>query len=465
MSISSLGVGSNVLTQDVIDQLKNADKAKFVQPLTTKISAEKSKSGKLDIVNALMDNLSESTGNVADAGLFNTRSATVSGSAVEVTAHGGSDIQNFDINVKELATKEIEQSGSFDTADSSIASGDGQLKLSVGSKDFLFDYTSDTSLTDLKDQINKDAKGTVQASIVEVAKDDFRLFLTSTDTGTDHDISITDVKGKGEHLDDQLKADTDDTDGYTNVQAAQDASFTYNGLDITRKSNSVTNLLAGVTITLKEKTGDNPVTHVNVTQDVKGIEEKLDSFVTKHNAAIRQLNTMTKSSKSAKDRGVFSNDATIKGMKNSVLTMTNATSGGVDRLENYGFTTHRDGTISLDHSSFEKKLKANPKNVAAFFVGGDFSKDGTTHKVSGVFNDMKSKVDGYTKSDATLDQLKTSYKTDLKSLEDQQKKATARLTAKYAIMKKRFAAYDAMISKFNSSSDFLTQLINQTTNG
>lgn len=464
MGISSLGVGSNVLTQDVIDQLKNADKAQFVQPLTTKISAEKSKSGKLDIVNALMDNLSESTGNVADAGLFNTRSATVSGSGVEVTAHGGSDIQDFDINVKELATKEIEQSGSFDTADSSIASGDGQLKLSVGSKDFLFDYTSDTSLTDLKDQINKDAKGTVQASIVEVAKDDFRLFLTSTDTGTDHDISITDVAGKGEHLKDQLKADTDSTDGYTNVQAAKDASFTYNGLDITRKSNSVTNLLAGVTITLKEKTGDNPVTHVSVKQDVVGIEDKLDSFVSKFNSAIRQLNTMTKSSKDAKERGVFSNETTIKGMNNTVKTMLDTVGGGAGRLEDYGFSSNRDGTISIDHSKFETKLKENPENVAAFFVGGDFSKDGSTQKLSGAFNDMKTKLDGYTKYDATLDQLKTSYKTNISSLEDRQKIATDRLTAKYDIMKKRFAAYDSMISKINSASDIFTQLANQQTN-
>ncbi len=465
MGISSLGAGSNVLTQDVIDQLKKADEAQFVQPLTSKVSAEKSKSGKLDIVNALMDNLSESTGNVADVGLFNTRSATVTGSAVEVVANGGSDIQDFNITVNHLATKEIEQSGSFATADTSIATGDGQLKLSVGSKDFLVDYTSATSLTDLRNQINKDAKGTLQASIVEVAKDDFRLFLTAANTGTGQNVSITDVAGKGENLKDQLKADTDTTDGYTNVQTAQDASFTYNNLAITRTSNTVSDLLAGVTITLKEGTDANPSTSsVSVTQDVTGIEDKLDSFVSKFNSAIRELDTMTKASKDAKVRGIFSNDGTIKGMKNTVRTMLGTAGEGVGRLEDYGFASNRDGTISIDKSIFETKLKENPENVAAFFVGGDFTSNGSTKTLSGAFTEMKSKVDSYTNYNATLDQLKTSYTTQITSLEDRQQAATDRLTAKYAIMKKRFAAYDVMINKINSASDIFTQLANQNNN-
>jgi len=447
MGISSLGVGSNVLTQDVIDQLKAADESQYVKPLTTKISNEKSKSGQLDIVNALMDNLSESTGNIADFGLFNTRTADVTGSAVTVTANDGSDIQDFSITVNHLATKEIEQSGSFATADSAIATGDGQLKLSVGSQDFTIDYTSDMTLTKLKDQINKDAVGTVTASIVEVAKDDFRLFLTAANTGTGQDISITDVAGKGENLKEQLQADTDTTDGYTNVQTAQDASFKYNGLDITRSSNTVSDLLSGVTITLKEGTDANPST----------------CFVEKFNSAITQLSTMTKSSKDAKERGIFSSDSTIKTMKSTVVNMLATVGEGAGRLGDYGFSSNRDGTISLDHSKFEEKLKENPDNVQAFFSGGEFTANGTTKTLTGAFDEMKSTLDRYTKYNATLDQLKTSYTTRISSLEDQKQLAIDRLTAKYNIMAKRFAAYDAIISKINSASSMFVQLANAQT--
>ena len=457
MGISSLGVGSNVLTQDLIDKLKAADESQFVRPLTTRISSEKSKSGQLDIVNALMDNLSESTGNVADFGLFNKRSTEVTGSAVEVTANEGSDIQDFTITVNHLATKEIEQSGTFSTEDAGVATGDGQLKLSVGSEDFTIDYTSDMKLTKLKEEINKAAAGMAQASIVQIGDGDFRLFVTAVNTGTGQDISIEDLgDGAGNKT-----LDTALTTGMSNVQTADDASFKYNGLDITRKSNVVDDLLSGVTITLKEGTDASPSTSsVNVKQDVKEIEDKLDSFVEKFNSAITQLNAMTKSSQDIKERGVFSSDNTIKGMKNTVMTMVSTVGEGVGRLEDYGFSSNKDGTISLDHSKFEEKLKENPDNVEAFFSGGDFTVDGSTKTLTGAFDEMKSTLDRYTKYNATLDQLKTSYTTRISSLEDQKQLATDRLTAKYKIMEKRFAAYDAMISKINSASTVFVQLAN-----
>ncbi len=459
MGISSLGVGSNVLTQDVIDQLKAADEAQYVTPITNNISAEKSKSGKLDIVNALMDNLSESTGNVADSAIFEARTTTATGSAVAVTADAGSDIQDFRITVNNLATKEIEQSGSFSSATSTIASADGSMKLSVGSKDFTFNYNATTTLSDLKDQINKDAGSTVQASIVQVGSDDFRLFLTAADTGTGNDISITD---NDSGLDDQLKADTDNTDGYTNVQSAVDASFNYNGLDITRKSNTVSDLLSGVTIELQEAgTSD-----VSVQQDVGSIEDKLDSFVSKYNSAIIQLNTDTKSSQDENERGVFSNDSTIKTMKRTTINMVGSAGdsfGG--NLAEYGFTSNRDGTISLDHSLFEEKIQENPDNVEAFFSGGTFTNsDGTTKSIDGAFDQMGDTLSGYTRYSGSLDQLKTSYTARLSSLEDQQQKATDRLTAKYDTMAKRWASYDAIINQLNSSSDLFTQLSNQDNN-
>ena len=456
MGISSLGVGSNVLTQDVIDQLKAADKSQYVKPITTKISAEKSKAGQLNIINALMHNLTESTGNVSQYGLFDTRSATATGSAVSVTANSGSEIQNFSIDVNTIATKEIEQSGSFSSATSTIASGDGSMKLSVGSKDFNFDYNASTTLTQLKDQINKDAGDTVQASIVQVGSDDFRLFLTATNTGTDHDISI---KDNDSDLDNQLLEKTDDnSDGYTNVQSATDATFKYDGVDVTRKNNSISDLLSGVTIQIKEPgTSD-----VSIKQDVKGIEDKLDSFVKKFNSAVNQITTMTKSSKDVKERGTFSDDMTIKNMKRTIMNMVGSAGDSVGgRLGDYGFSSNKDGTISLDHSKFEGKLKENPDNVKAFFSGGTFTKaDGSTKSIDGAFDQMENTLNRYTSYSGSLNQLKTSYATRLSSLEKEQQQATDRLTAKYNIMAKRFAAYDLMISKINSASSIFTQLAN-----
>ncbi len=456
MGLASLGVGSGILTQGIIDKLKAADKAQDVQPITNEISAEKNKEGKLNIVNALMQNLTESTGNVSQYGLFDTRSTTATGSAVSVTANAGTKIQNFSIDVNTIATKEIEQSGSFSSATSTIASGDGSMKISVGSKDFNFKYNSSMTLTDLKNNINKDAGDTVQASIVKVGSGDFRLFLTAAHTGTDHDISI---KDNDSDLDDQLLKKTDDNkNGYTNAQSATDATFKYDGVDITRKNNTVSDLLSGVTLQIKEP----GKSQVSIKQDVKGIEGKLDSFVTKYNSAITQLDKMTKSSKNVKERGIFSNDSTIKEMKRAMLNMIGTAGSNVGgRLGDYGFSSNKNGTISLDHSKFEEKLKENPDNVKAVFSGGTFTRaNGSTKKIEGAFDQMENTLKRYTSYSGSLNELKTSYATRLSSLEQDQQQATNRLTIKYNIMAKKFAAYDLMISKIKSASTIFTQLAN-----
>lgn len=472
MGISSLGVGSNVLTQDVIDQLKAADKSQFVAPLTSKISTEKSKSGQLDIVNALMDNVSESIGNIAEFGLFNSRTATASGSAVEVSANDGSDIQDFTIDVNNLATKEITESASYASETDKIATDTGSMKLSIGSKDYTIDYDASMTLSDLKDAINKEAGSDVKASIVQVSSNDYRLFLNAVNTGdlnsdnnadgsdADADIVITDTSGKLSDDNGATAGGTNLTDNMTVTQSGVDASFTFNGQTITRQSNSVSDLLSGVTITLKESGSSD----VSIKQDVETIEAKLNSFVEKFNSVITELSKMTKSSKDEKERGVFSNDSTIKGMKRMLENMIYTVGEGTDKLGDYGFSINRDGTMKFEKSDFESKLRENPDNVQAFFSGGTYTKsDGSSVELTGAFDELQSKVDLYSKYNASLDQLKNSYTTRISSLEDQKTLATQRLDAKYAIMAKRFSAYDAMINKINNASSMFVQLANAQT--
>jgi len=455
MGISSLGAGSSILTQDVIDQLKAADEAKFVAPIDSKLKLQKDKIAAYDVLDAYVDNVYESLKSLTEYGVFESRTASSSNEdAVSVTAKESSDVQDFTLEVEALATKEIEQSGTFDTRDAKIASGTGKLELAVGSEKFVFDYDADTSLEDLKDMINKEAGDSVNATIVQVSSGDFRLLLSAANTGENQEISITDVEGEGEKLDTAL------TNDMTNVQDAVDASFKFNGVSITRSSNEVDDLLAGVTLTLKEAEVGK-IINVSVKQNTEHIEERITNFIDKYNSAINQLNTDTKSSQEASERGVFSSDSTIKGMKSSLMNMLSVVGGGAGKLEDFGIELDDDGRLSLDSDKFEEKLTADPISVQAFFVGGTFSKeDGSSVELDGAFAELEDEVAKFSKYGNILDDYKTSIDTRVDSLEKQRERAVDRLTTSYDIMAKRFAAYDLMISKFNTASDMFTQMIN-----
>ena len=475
MGISSLGVGSSILTQDVIDQLRAADEAKFVKPTDTKISAENSKAAAFDVLNAHMDNVYESLKSLTEYGVFEARTASVSNdSIVEITAADSSDVQDFSIDVKELATKEIVQSGSFKSKDAKVAHGSGVMELSVGDSSFKINYDKNTTLDDLKELVNKTAGDSVNATIVQVNDKDYRLLFSAVDTGAGHDISIKDTASRDDSNDNIIDEIVDNIFGHkkgklnkalikdmSNVQEANDATFTFNGLDITRSSNSVDDLLSGVTFTLK----DTGKIDGSVKQDRENIEGKITNFIDKYNSAIYQLATDTKSSQDVDERGAFSNDSTIKNMKRSLENIISTVGEGAGRLQDYGITTDEDGRLSLDTEVLDKELDKDPTSVQSFFVGGTFTKDdGSSVELKGVFSEVENEVSRYSKYNTVLDQFKDSIDLRLTSLNEQKEKAIARLDSTYAIMSKRFAAYDAVISKFSTASDMFTQMISAEVN-
>lgn len=448
MGISSLGVGSSILTQDVLDQLRKADEAKFVTPVELELANEGDKEDALKLIDASMTNLIDSIDAMKSQALFDERATTITGTSVAVTAAAGSDIQDFTLNVTTLATKQVEQSGSFAASTDSVAAVDGQINLNIDGQNFTIDYVAGTTLSELKDLINGVAGDKVDATVVQIGATDFRLFISSADTGTTQNITITDNTGT---LDARL------TTGLTAIQTGVDANFTFNGQPITRTSNNITDLVAGLSITLKEV----GTSSVSVAQNRDNIIAKIDNFVEKYNSAITELNKMTKASTDSDERGIFSGESTIKNMKRALQDMMATIGGGVGSITDYGFDIDKEGVMSINKTTFNTKMDQDPVNVEAFLAGGTFTNaDLSTTVVTGAFNEIALIVERYTAYDATLDQFKDSITEKISALEDRKLNAVERLDARYEILKKQFAAYDLMISKFNSASSMFTEMAN-----
>ena len=453
MGISSLGVGSGILTQDVLDQLREADEAQRVRPITLNLAFENDKVDSLKVIDATMTNFRDSINELKGATLFDGRKTTVTGTSVEVSATANSDIQDFTLNVTQLATKQIEQSGAYTASTDLVASGmvgTGTMTLNVGAgTPVTISYDGTTTLKDLKDLINTNAGDQVDATILQISPTESRLVISAVGTGASNDISFTD---------NSAGLDTKLTTGLSAIQTGVDNQFTFNGQAITRSSNEITDLVSGYTINIKELGSS----EVSVAQDREAITTKIDSFVEKYNAIITELGKQTLPSTDSDVRGIFSGDSSIKNMKRAIEDMISASAAGGVSMEDYGFAVDRDGKMSIDKDIFNTKLDENPTNVEAFFTGGDFTKaDSSVVTLSGAFVGFYDIANGYTKTSGGLDQVKSSLDEGITALEERKTSATERLDSKYAIMKKQYAAYNSLINKFNSSSDIFTQLANQ----
>ncbi|NOR58944.1 MAG: flagellar filament capping protein FliD, partial [Sulfurimonas sp.] len=432
----------------ILDQLREADDAQYVTPLDLSLADKDDQKNALKTIDASMTNLVDSINALKDTSLFSERSTSVTGTSVDVTAAINSDEQSFTLDVVNLATKQIEQSASFGSNTDTIATAAGSMNLNIDGLDFTIDYTNTTTLDDLKNSINDIAGDKVDATVVQIASGQYSLFISSVDTGTTQNITMTDNDLATPTLDAKL------TTGMTAIQTGIDANFKFNGQDVTRTSNNVTDLIVGLDITLKEV----GVTEVSIKQDNENILEKIDSFVAKFNETITELNSMTKSSLDNESRGIFSSDSTVRGMQDSIVSMiTNTTSGSIF---DFGFDLDKDGKLSVDKTVLGEALENNNSNVKAFFAGGTYTNaDSSTVELEGAFVEFSAQVEVYTKYNAILDQMKTSITDSVSSLEEQKTDMIERLDSKYDTMQKRFIAYDIMMSRLNSASSMFAQMI------
>lgn len=459
-TINSLGIGSNVLTADVIEKLRTNDESNLLTPIDKKIESTNLKLTSFKLLDSLMDTFQSSVSKLSMDSLFLARSVGGTTDAVAVTAEAGSDVQSFSLTNISMAQAEVEHSANIfsskttaiTTTPGSGAIGSGTFTLAVDGQSFNIDYTSTTSLSALATSINDTAGDKVTASILKVGSDKYELVIKSNTVGANQAISFSDsLSTGGVPNSNSLMSAL----GMTNIQAARDATFKYNGISITRSTNEITDLLNGVTISLKKNQEVGDSANIAITQNKTEISTEMSLFVQNYNSLATNLSDMTAYDKEAGKVGVFNGENFIKSITreiNDIITSVNQ--NGVSLMD-YGISIDKEGVMSLNSSTFETKMSEDPLSLETFF-SGDSQKEG-------IFDALYTKTKSYTGYQKQLDNFSNNLNSTLKKFTEDRAKMVERLDARYEIMSKRFIAYDAMISKLNTQFTTLQQQIDMAT--
>lgn len=455
-TINSLGIGSGILTADVIDQLRAADEEILIKPLEDKINENTQKVESLKLLNDAMTEFEDSVTTLNSVTLYQGRSVESSGTAATATAAAGTDVQSFSVDVTTLARGDIFESGAFSAKTQSASTAAGTYTINVGTNTFNIDYEAGISLEDLKFAINDTAGDTVTASILQVGESDFRLILTSKIDGAGNDISISDTGGIETAL--QNYDATTNPDGIQEIQNATDASFDYNGITITRSTNTIDDLIVGVTLTLAEEGSSSKI---SISQDQEAITEAFTTMAEKYNALVTQADAMTKRDPETNEVGIFNGNRDITSIAsniNNILTEIDYTG---DSLINLGIDIDRKGVMSFDSSKLTAALNSDPNHVEFLLAGGsEVDTYGNTQSFDGIFAMLEDKVDSYTSfSNGQLKRLDDGLDKNLERLKDDVTKNNALITSRYDTMAQRFVAYDAIISRINNQFNVLDQQI------
>jgi flagellar hook-associated protein 2 len=231
------------------------------------------------------------------------------------------------------------------------------------------------SLQDIANAVNAAADAGIKATVVRVsggATPTYRLQFTGTTTGTDGAFEV--YKGDSETVQAAIDAGTQASlrlDG-TSVQTATDAQITlWKGSSAeqvyTQSSNTFTDLLTGVDVTIAEETTD-PVT-VTVGHDSDALATLVSNLVSSMGVVLSEIasrtatTTTTESDGSIKvTGGLLSGDSVVR---NAQESLTSALLSPVDGLSpsTIGITYNSDGTFSFDEATFLTALADDPAGV------------------------------------------------------------------------------------------------------
>lgn len=161
-------------------------------------------------------------------------------------------------------------------------------------------------------------------------------------------------------------------DGATNIaakalQEAQDAKFKYNGVDMIRSKNDVTDIITGATFKLNKVTTSD--VNLSITQDTASIPTLADTFVSAFNSLKTKVSDLTKYDSKTKTAGSLQGISDITSIYTKLSSLITKQNSDGESLVDYGFALDKSGTLSLNKTTLNAKLAADPAALEKMFRG------------------------------------------------------------------------------------------------
>ncbi|MDR5876201.1 flagellar filament capping protein FliD [Halomonas sp. CUBES01] len=435
-SISSLGIGSGLDLNGLLDQLESAEREKLA-PIERQAEAEQTKISAYGQLESDLSTFQDAASALSDGSLFESLSTNTSGEAVSASADETAMPGSYNITVDTLATRGTLASDGV--AEGTLTTADQNMTFTFGdSSETTVAIAADSSLEDIRDAINADENAGVNATIINDGTQD-RLAVSSRESGADASISNFTFDG-----DAPFAADTDNT-----LQAGTDAALNVNGIDITSPTNQVEGAIQGVTLNLQsEGTGT-----VAVEQDTRAVREAVTSFVDSYNALKETTSELTNFDPETGEAGPLNGDSAVRTAESSLRSVLSggvASGGdGISMLSQVGISLEVDGTLSLDEDKLSDVVANDQQALADFFVG--------TENNPGMASQVDTRVEQLLGSSGAVQGAITSSENIVDSLGDRYTRMEQDIGRTIERYRTQFGQLDGMIAEMNQTSSYLTQ--------
>lgn len=470
-TISSPGVGSGLDVNSIVTQLVAIERA----PISQLQKEASSLQTKLSAFGKLQSNLSA----LRDASSALTRSSTWSqttgtssdASAVSVTTDAKNLPGSFAVQVTQLASTQSNVSKVY--ASTSDLVGEGTLRIELGTWGAGNSFTAkpDTTaidisvgppaktLAEVRDMVNA-ANAGITASVLSDASG-ARLVFNSSASGAANGfrISVTDTDGNNVDASGLSALAYNPAVGVVTMAqalAAANAAALVNGVPVSSPTNTLTNLVEGMTLTLNRTTTS--AVQVTTAADKDSIKKKVEDFVTAYNNLNTELASQTKFDAANKTAGALQGDSAAVGLRallRNTLRSESAASAVFTRLSDIGFDVQRDGSIKLDDKKLQNGL-ANLAEMKKLFA----TSDTLVAANNGIATLMRTQADQALGIDGSLSSRSDGLRSRISRNEKRQAEMEVRVQQTEARLRAQYTALDKQMGELSGLSNYVTQQMN-----
>lgn len=464
--ISSAGLGSGLDVSTIIKAMVNAES----QPLTDLQSTASRMQTKLSALGSVKSYLAafrDAAALLSQPASWNpTAVNSTNSAAVSASTGSGAAVGSYSVEVSRLAAAQTLASSKVFGAAEAVGAGSLRIeKTAAGGSAAAVDIavSATDTLASVRDKINHSDSGVT--AHIQTDSSGSRLVVQANDSGAANAfrISVTDSDGDAEDADglSALGYDPAAAGGspMTRQQAAVDAAARVNGVDVTSASNTLTNVLDGVTLTLGAVTAANTPVSVTVSRDTEAIRTQVTGMVSAYNALQTYLANQTKYDPATKTAATLQGDGTTNTIRSQLRAMMGGSSGGSStftRFSDIGFNVQKDGTIVVDKAKLASGL-SNSTEMRKLFANSDTTVDGN----NGLATQLRKMTDSMLGTDGLLTSRTTGIQSSISSNGKRQADMQTRIDKYEARVRAQYTALDAKMSSLNSLSTYVTQQITQ----
>lgn len=450
MAIGTIGTGLDIPT--LVAQLVAKEREPQENQINSAGTAASAKLSALATLTSGMTNLQTTLASLiknADKPSFKTSTITDSNFTASIDTSDGAasaSAGTHQVEVKSLAQGQKLSSGAYGK---DAVVGDGTLTVAYGDKTFDVVVNEDSKLTDIAAAINKAAGGKGVTASVITADDGQHLVLSAVDTGLAGAVKITASGGNGGLS--GLTYDGTAGSGMTQTVEPKDAVVVVDGFTRTSSSNTISDIVPGVNLTLtKAGTEAGKTQTLTITRDNTSLKTDMAAFVAAYNSMNTALKSTSAYNATSKTAAALTGDAMVRGLQQQLRSQF---SSNINGLKDMGITMAADGSLTLDSGKMETAIGKDPDAVAKLF-----GKDGAIAKPMDTL--IKSNLD---KETGTLTQRTNSLNKQIKDLESRLDALDARMEKVSDRYTKQFTAMETLVTQMQTTSDSLTQALAKKT--